>query len=323
MRGTFAGMKRIAGALALAMLPLAGAAAIAQEVDFRELDGEIVSDGSSTVGPITQAIAEEFAKIAPSVRMSVDISGTGGGFFRFCRGETTVQNASREIKAIEAESCAANGIEYVELEVAYDGLTVVVNGSATFMDCMDISALRLLWQKENPATRWSDLDAEWPAQTINLYSPGTDSGTFDYFVDTILEDVDVREDFTPAEDDNVLVEGVANDRNALGYFGHAYYEENRDSLHAVAIDGGNGCIEPTPETIQDGTYAPLSRPLYVYVNAESLREPSVEQFVRFYIANAPDIAAEVGFVGSPAEVYAADLREIEAVVAGNAGTPAP
>ncbi|MGI9252656.1 MAG: substrate-binding domain-containing protein, partial [Thermomicrobiales bacterium] len=209
--------KRSAVSIAMAAMVCGGimSPVFAQDADLTKLTGEIVSDGSSTVGPITQAIAEEFNTAAPNVKTSVDISGTGGGFERFCKDETDVQNASRKIKDEEAKICADAGIEYLEFEVAYDGLTVVVNENNDFVNCLNLAALKLLWQKENPAMTWADLNPAWPAETINLYGPGTDSGTFDYFVETILgKDGGIREDFTPSEDDNVLVEGVANDENA-------------------------------------------------------------------------------------------------------------
>jgi phosphate transport system substrate-binding protein len=295
--------------------------ALAQETDLSTLSGEIVSDGSSTVGPLTQAVAEEFYGQAPNVQISVDISGTGGGFKRFCAGETDVQNASRAIEEDEIVVCAENGVDWYEFEVAYDGLTVVTNTENTWLTCITTDQLKQLWQKESPATTWADLTPEHPADTINLYGPGTDSGTFDFFVETILGEDDIREDFTPSEDDNVLVEGVAGDVNALGYFGLAYYEANEDVLTAVAVDNGDGnCVTPSPETVQDGTYAPLSRPLYVYVKAESLQRPEVQEFVRFFLSEAPALAAEVGYVASPAETYAEDTASFEAAISGR-GTP--
>ncbi|HLL51205.1 MAG TPA: PstS family phosphate ABC transporter substrate-binding protein [Thermomicrobiales bacterium] len=295
--------------------------ALAQETDLSALGGEIVSDGSSTVGPLTQAVAEEFNGQAPNVQISVDISGTGGGFERFCAGETDVQNASRAIEEDEITACAENGVDWYEFEVAYDGLTVVTNTENTWLTCITTDQLKQLWQKESPAMTWADLNPEYPADTINLYGPGTDSGTFDFFVETILGEDDIREDFTPSEDDNVLVEGVAGDVNALGYFGLAYYEANQDALTALAIDNGAGnCVTPSPETVQDGTYAPLSRPLYLYVKAESLQRPEVQEFVRFYLSEAPALAAEVGYVASPAETYAEDTASFEAAISGS-GTP--
>ena len=306
----------LAGGLGMTALP-----GLAQETDLSALSGEIVSDGSSTVGPLTQAVAEEFNGQAPDVQISVDISGTGGGFERFCAGETDVQNASRAIEEDEIASCAENGVEWYEFEVAYDGLTVVTNPENTWLTCVTTDQLKQLWQKENNATTWADLNPEYPADTINLYGPGTDSGTFDFFVETILGEDDIREDFTPSEDDNVLVEGVAGDVNALGYFGLAYYEANQDVLTAVAIDNGDGtCVAPSPETVQDGTYAPLSRPLYLNVKAESLQRPEVQEFVRYYLSEAPALAAEVGYVASPAETYAEDTASFEAAISGS-GTP--
>ncbi len=295
--------------------------ALAQETDLSALSGEIVSDGSSTVGPLTQAVAEEFNGQAPNVQISVDISGTGGGFERFCAGETDVQNASRAIEEDEITACADSGVEWYEFEVAYDGLTVVTNTENTWLTCMTTDQLQQLWQTESPANTWADLNPGYPADTVNLYGPGTDSGTFDFFVETILGDAEIREDFTPSEDDNVLVEGVAGDVNALGYFGLAYYEANADVLTAVAIDNGDGtCVAPSPETVRDGTYAPLSRPLYVYANDESLQRPEVLEFVRFYLSQAPTLAAEVGYVASPDEAYAEDTASLEAAISGS-GTP--
>ena len=323
---TLTSRSRIArrGALAFMLAATMGASVLpvhAQETDLSALTGEIVSDGSSTVGPMTQAVAEEFAAQAPNVQISVDISGTGGGFERFCNGETDLQNASRAIADEERANCAANGVEWYEFEVAYDGVTVVTNPENTWATCLTTDQLKQLWIKESPAMTWADLNPEWPADTVNLYGPGTDSGTFDFFVETILGEDDVREDFTPSEDDNVLVEGVSGDVNGLGYFGAAYYEANQDILSAVGIDAGDGnCVLPTPETIQDGTYAPLSRPLFVYLKADSLTRPEVLEFTRFYLNEAAALAADVGYVASPADVYTADVEKFEAAVAGS-GTP--
>lgn len=306
----------LACALSASTMPV-----LAQDTDLSTLSGEIVSDGSSTVGPLTQAVAEEFNAQAPNVQISVDISGTGGGFERFCAGETDVQNASRAIEEDEIASCAENGVDWYEFEVAYDGLTIVTNPENTWLTCITTDQLKQLWQKESPANTWADLNPDYPADTINLYGPGTDSGTFDFFVETILGEDEIREDFTPSEDDNVLVEGVAGDVNALGYFGLAYYEANQDSLNALAVDNGDGnCVTPSAETVQDGTYAPLSRPLYVYVTAESLQRPEVQEFVRFYLSEAPALAAEVGYVASPDETYAEDVASFEAAISGS-GTP--
>src|SRR5215216_3328388 len=306
----------LASGIGLSALP-----ALARESDLSAVSGEIVSDGSSTVGPLTQAVAEEFNAQAPNVQISVDISGTGGGFKRFCAGETDLSNASRAIKDEERTLCADNGVDWYQFEVAYDGLTVVTNKENTWLTCITTDQLKQLWQKNNPANTWADLNADYPADTVDLYGPGTDSGTFDFFVETILGEDEIREDFTPSEDDNVLVEGVAGDVNALGYFGLAYYEANTDTLNAVSIDNCDGtCVAPGPETVQDGTYAPLSRPLYVYVKADSLERPEVQEFVRFYLNEAPALAAEVGYVASPDETYTKDKASFEADVAGE-GTP--
>jgi phosphate transport system substrate-binding protein len=294
--------------------------ALAQDADLGALSGEIVSDGSSTVGPLTQAAAEEFNALAPDVQTSVDISGTGGGFARFCNGETDFQNASRPIDEEEAATCAENGVDWYEFEVAYDGITVVTNPEIAFLECLTVDQLASIWQTDGAQT-WADVNPEWPAETINLYGPGTDSGTFDYFVETILGENEIRQDFTPSEDDNVLVEGVSGDASSLGYFGAAYYQENQDILKAVAIDNGDGnCVMATPETIQDGSYAPLSRPLFVYVRADSLQRPEVAEFTRFYLNEAAALAPEVGYVASPADVYTADLESLEAALGGT-GTP--
>ncbi|MFN8592160.1 MAG: PstS family phosphate ABC transporter substrate-binding protein [Thermomicrobiales bacterium] len=315
-------MRRGAAAVVLALaIGISAMPALAQETDLSQLSGEIVSDGSSTVGPLTQAAAEEFAVLAPQVQTSVDISGTGGGFKRFCAGETDVQNASRAIKDEEAKTCADNNVDWYEFEIAYDGITVVVNKENTWASCLTTDQLKQLWKKDAPATTWAELNSDWPGDSVALYGPGTDSGTFDFFVEKILGEDDIREDFTPSEDDNVLVEGVAGDVNALGYFGLAYYEANQDSLNAVAIDNGDGnCVAPTADTVRDGSYAPLSRPLYVYIKADSLKRPEVQEFMRFYVDNAAALAPEVGYVASPDETYAADKKSLEEDIAGT-GTP--
>lgn len=315
------------GAMALALCGVVAASAVvpafAQETDLSTLTGEIVADGSSTVGPITQAVAEEFSAEAPGVRSSVDISGTGGGFERFCNGETDIQDASRPIEQDEVDACAENGVEYFEVPVAFDGITVVVNPANDFLECMTTEALQLLWQADEPAATWADLNPDFPTDTIALYGPGTDSGTFDYFVETILgDDGEIRQDFTPSEDDNVLVEGVAGDPNALGYFGYAYYENNQDSLTPIGVDNGDGCVLPSADTIADGTYAPLSRPLFIYVNTASLERLEVREFMRFYVDQAPSLVGDVGYAALPDDRYQEDTRELEAAISGDvAATP--
>jgi phosphate transport system substrate-binding protein len=285
-----------------------------------DLSGKIVADGSSTVGPITEAVAEEFAGVAGGVEVEVNISGTGGGFKRFCNGETDIQDASRAINEEEMATCRAAGINYYVFEVAYDGISIVVNPENDFVSCLTVDQLKKLWQADAPASTWAELDRSFPGDTVNLYGPGTDSGTYDYFVEEIIGERSSRTDYTPSEDDNVLVEGVAGDSNALGFFGFAYYEQNQDRLKLVGVDSGSGCVEPSTESIRDGSYAPLSRPLYVYVKAESLTRPEVQEFMRFYLANAPALAEDVGYVDSPIDTYVSDQAKLEAEIAGT-GTP--
>jgi phosphate transport system substrate-binding protein len=241
----------------------------------------------------------------PGVRVTVGVSGTGGGFSRFCAGETAISNASRPIKEEEIAACEAAGIEYIELPVAYDALTVVVNPANTWVDSLTVEELRTMWEPaaQGTVTNWSQVREGFPDQPISLYAPGTDSGTFDYFTEAIVgESGESRADFTASEDDNVLVQGVANDENALGYFGLAYYEANTDRLKAVPIDGGNGPVLPSRENVENGTYSPLSRPMFIYVNAEAAQRPEVQQFVQFHLQN-PDLVTEVGYVPLPAEAY--------------------
>lgn len=271
-----------------------------------ELSGNILIDGSSTVFPISEAVAEEFGLENPNVRVSVGVSGTGGGFKKFCAGETDISDASRPIKQSEIEQCQANGIEFIELPVAFDGLTVVVNPENDWATCMTVDELKMIWEPsaQGVITKWSQVRPDWPDETLSLYGPGTDSGTFDYFTDAIVgEEGASRGDYTASEDDNVLVQGVANDKYALGYFGFAYYIENQGKVKAVAIDGGNGCVEPTVETINNGTYQPLSRPIFIYVSTKALERPEVEAFVNFYLDNAATLAEEVGYVGLPEKAY--------------------
>jgi phosphate transport system substrate-binding protein len=289
--------------------------------DLGSLSGSITSDGSSTVFPIMEALAEEFGLQAGGVQMTVDVSGTGGGFERFCNGETDLSNASRSIREDEIEACATNGVSYYEFEIAYDGISIVVNPENDWVTCLTVDQLNQIWAPDSTVTNWSDLDPSWPAEAIALYGPGTDSGTFDYFTGEINgEEGASRTDYTPSEDDNVLVEGVAGDKNALGYFGFAYYEQNQDRLKLVEVDGGNGCVAPSPETIQDVSYAPLSRPLYVYVNANSLTRPEVQEFMRYSLAEVSTFIAEVGYVASAGDVYLEDQAKLEAAIAGT-GTP--
>ncbi|HEY9761104.1 MAG TPA: PstS family phosphate ABC transporter substrate-binding protein [Trichocoleus sp.] len=271
-----------------------------------DLSGDVLVDGSSTVFPISEAMAEEFMAANPNVRVTVGVSGTGGGFKKFCAGETDISNASRPIKAEEIELCEKNGIEYVEVPVAFDGLSVVVNPQNNFAACLTVDELKKMWEPaaQGKITTWNQIRPDFPNQAIGLYGPGTDSGTYDYFTNAIVgEEGSSRGDFTASEDDNVLVQGVSTDPNAIGFFGYAYYAENQDKLKLVAIDNGNGCVEPSAETIADGSYQPLSRPEFFYVKTTSLEKPAVKAFAEFQIdaANA-GLVQETGYVPLPADV---------------------
>jgi phosphate transport system substrate-binding protein len=275
------------------------------------MTGTVRIDGSSTVFPITEAVAEEFQRENRGVRVTVGISGTGGGFKKFCSGETDIADASRKITEGEREACRAAGYEPIELAVAFDGLSVVANPENDFCDCLTVEELRRIWEPGSTVERWNQVRPDWPNEEIVLYGPGTDSGTFDYFTEAIMgESGASRPDFTASEDDNVLVQGVAGDRYSLGYFGYAYYVENRNRLKLVAVNGGDGCVRPSPETIENGEYRPLSRPLFIYVRRSALERPEVEVFVRYYLENAAMLVPDVGYVPMGAERYQAELSEI-------------
>jgi phosphate transport system substrate-binding protein len=264
----------------------------------------IKADGSSTVFPVTEAFAEEFQKANPGMRVTVGSSGTGGGFEKFCRGETDISDASRPIKEEEAARCTKAGIEYIELPVAYDGLAVMVNPKNTWVDSFTVAELRKIWEPaaQGKITRWNQVRATWPDRELRLFGPGVDSGTFDYFTEVITgKTAASRGDYTSSEDDNVLVQGISGDENALGYFGFAYYEENHDKLKLVPIDDGNddngkGAIAPSPETVSNGTYRPLSRPVFIYVKTAALQRPEVQKFIDFYLTNTAKLVREVGYI---------------------------
>lgn len=269
-------------------------------------DKIIKIDGSSTVYPITEAIAEEFQKIYKNIKVIVGISGTGGGMKKFTTKQIDIVNASRPIKSSEQKAARLNGVDYIELPVAYDGLTVVVNKNNKFIDYLTVEELKKLWEPsaQNVITKWSQIRDGFPQEKIKLYGPGTDSGTFDYFTEAICgTSGKSRGDYTPSEDDNVLVQGIAGDKFAIGYFGMAYYEENMDKLKAVAINAGKGPILPSYETVQNGTYQPLSRPIFIYVNRSSADEEAVQKFVEFYLDTVPKIAKQVGYIALPEKVY--------------------
>ncbi|MCS7241570.1 MAG: PstS family phosphate ABC transporter substrate-binding protein [Candidatus Caldatribacterium sp.] len=277
-------------------------------------------DGSSTVYPITEAVAEEFQKAYKDIKVTVGISGTGGGFKRFARGETDISNASRPIKASEIEACQANGIDFIELPIAFDAIAVVVHPENDWVDYLTVEELKKMWEPEaqGKALRWSDIRPGWPDKPITLFGPGVDSGTFEYFTEAIVgEAKKSRGDYVASEDDNVLVQGVSQDKYALGYFGLAYYIENQDILKAVPIKKGDGDpVLPTPENVEKGLYQPLSRPLFIYVNAKSAEREEVARFVEFYLKNAPQLVKEVGYVPLPQKAYELALERFTKRVTG-------
>ena len=284
------------------------------DIDYGELSGNIDVDGSSTVFPISQAMAEEFAAVS-DVNVNVGLSGTGGGFEKFCRGETQVSDASRPIKDEEVQACADEGIDdIVELQVAIDALTIVVNPENDWAQCMTVEEIAMAF-KDGGADRWSDIRADWPDEEIITYYPGADSGTFDYFVE-VLEGVDEtnahRSDGTSSEDDNILVLGVEGDTNAIGYFGFAYYQEAGQELQAVSVDNGDGCVEPTFDNALAGDYAPYSRPLFIYTRESFLEErPEVLGFINFYLEELDLIVPEVGYITMPEDLKADQVAKIE------------
>lgn len=267
--------------------------------------GTILIDGSSTVYPITEAVAEEFSSEAPRVKTTVGISGTGGGFKRFAAGETDISDASRAIKMTEADACTSNSIEFIELPVAYDGLTIVLNKKNDWVDYLTVDELKKIFLAGTGVSSWSQVRDGWPDTPIKIYSPGTDSGTFDYFKEVVAGKTgSIRSDMQVSEDDNVLVRGVAGDTASIGFFGCAYYFENADKLKACRIQNSAGeKVLPTKTTIESGEYNPFSRPLFIYVNARSARKPHVRAFVEYFLETAPTAAASVGYVGLPPELY--------------------
>ena len=286
-----------------------------------ELSGRIQADGSSTVGPFTTRAAERFQQENSGVQVTVGVSGTGGGFERFCAGETDLSNASRPIKDEEIASCEENGVEYVEFQVANDALTIVVNKENDWADCLTVEQLNAIWKPGSEIDNWSQVpDADFPDQDMKLFGAGTDSGTFDYFTDEINgEEGASRSDYSATEDDNVTVQGVSGDEGAMGYFGFSYFEENQDSLKALEIDGGEGCVAPSVETAQDGSYTPLSRPLFVYAKTESFAKPEIEAFIGYTLENAASIAEEADYVPLTDEQVQEQQAAFEDAKAGGAG----
>ena len=288
-------------------------------------NGLVRIDGSSTVYPITEAVAEEFNAVNKEVRVTIGVSGTGGGFKKFIRGEIDISNASRPIKESELAMANKNQVEFIELPVAYDGITVVVNPSNTWCSYMTTKELKYLWEPEaqGNVTHWNQLRPDWPDREIHLFGPGVDSGTYDYFTKAIMgKEGASRGDLTSSEDDNVLVRGISADELALGFFGYAYYAENQSRLKVVAINNGNdtngaSAIKPTPETVASGVYQPLSRPIFIYVRKQAASRPEVEKFMEFYLKEAPQLVSEVGYIPMPKETYKLALDRFRRRVVGS------
>ena len=282
-----------------------------------DMKGKISVDGSSTVAPITSAVVEKFTGTFSGVQIPVGTSGTGGGFKKFGNGQLDISDASRPIKDKEAAAAKSKGVDFIELPVAYDGLSVVVNKKNTWATSLTVDELKAIWQNGSKINNWSQVRKGFPSKPLKLYGPGTSSGTFDYFVEEIIgKEGKSRADYTASEDDNTLVEGVSRDEGALGYFGFAYYEENADKLNLVGIDDGKGAILPSQETILSGSYKPLSRPLFIYVSSKAADRPEIQEFVKFYLANAKELTKEVGYVPVPDSVYAAATKRFEGKVMG-------
>ncbi len=282
--------------------------------DSNKLQGEIRVDGSSTVFPITEAVAEEFRAEQPKVKVTIGVSGTGGGFKKFCRNEIDISDASRPIKDKEKVLCGEAGVEYIELPVAYDGMAVLINPENDWVDHVTVEELKKIWEPaaQKNVTKWNQIRPEWPDKEIHLFGPGVASGTFDYFTKAIVgKSGSSRGDYTASEDDNVLVQGIAGDKYAMGFFGLAYYEENKNKLKLAAVDGGDGPIFPSAQTVEDGTYKPLSRPIYIYVNKAAAARPEVQAFIDFYMNNTGDLAQDVGYISLPDELYNAGAENFK------------
>ena len=282
--------------------------------------GSVMIDGSSTVYPLSAIAAEDFQNENPGVRVTVGSSGTGGGFEKFCRGETDANDASRPIKDGEAADCEANGITWGSLTLAIDAMTVVVNKNNDWANCLTTDQLAQIWAPNSTVSNWNEIDPSFPDEPLALFGPGTDSGTFDYFTGEINgEEGASRTDFTPSEDDNVIVQGVSGSKGGLGYFGFTYYEENTDELKAVSIDSGAGCVAPSVETARDGSYTPLSRPLFVYVSTQALARPEVASFFQYYVDNDAEIAKSALYIPLSEDGQAELVSDFNALMA-QAGT---
>lgn len=281
-----------------------------------KLQGSVKVDGSSTVFPVSEAMAEEFLREHSRVRVTVGLSGTGGGFKKFTKNEIDITGASRPIKSSELKMAKTGNVQFIEFPVAYDGIVLVVSKKNTWAQNLTTTQLQSMWEMKSTINLWSDINSAWPKKKINFYTPGADSGTFDYFTKAInKKSKSIRNtNITASEDDNVLVQGVAGDPYAIGYFGYAYYAENKKRLNVVAVDAGKGPITPNAQTIESGSYAPLSRPIFIYVNKASLAKPQVRSFVGFYLKQAATLAPQVGYVALPKEQYQASLKQLNTIL---------
>jgi phosphate transport system substrate-binding protein len=301
------------------------AAATAAPVTSK-LAGNITIDGSSTVAPISKAVAEDFAKTNPGVKVPVGTSGTGGGFKKFCSGDIDIANASRPIKKAEAEACTKAGVEFIELPVAVDGLSVVVNKENTWAKCLTVAELKTIWgpDAEGKITSWNQVRPDFPNEPLALFGAGADSGTFDYFTEAVNGKSKVsRKDFQPSEDDNIIVKGVQGGKGGMGFFGVAYFEENAKTLNALEIDGGKGCVAPTAENINSGKYSPLSRPLFIYISKKALTRPEVKAFADFYLAKDAKLVKEVGYVALPGDALTKVKERLASAKVGSTFMDAP
>lgn len=314
-------MKKIITIIAIAFL--VGACGEKKENktgNSNELSGTIKVDGSSTVFPVTEAVAEEFRTAQPKVKVTIGVSGTGGGFKKFSRGETNISNASRPIKDKEKKACEENNIKYLELEVAYDGLAVLVNPANDWVDSFTVEELKKIWEPaaQGQIMKWNQIRPEWPNEEIHLFGPGVASGTYDYFTEAIVgKSGSSRGDFTASEDDHVLVQGIAGDKYSLGFFGLAYYAENKDKLTLIGVHNGTEIVKPSLETVKNGSYKPLSRPLFIYVNSTSVASPEAVEFVNFYLDNAGELSKDVGYIPLPDENYKTQKDSFKTFVESN------
>jgi phosphate binding protein len=314
---------KLAGAVAVAASSLLLSACGGQNneqpgASGEEISGTVTIDGSSTVAPLSEAAADLYRDVQPGVNVTVATTGTGGGFKKFCAGETDISDASRPIKDEEIEACKAKGIEYTEVVIANDGLSVVTNLENNWASCLTVAQLKTIWspESEGKIENWNQVDPKFPDVPLTLFGAGTDSGTFDYFTEAINgEEGASRTDYSPSEDDNVTIQGVKGDKGAVGYFGLSYVEENKDSIQAVQIDGGDGCVAPTAATVQDGTYKPLSRELYIYIKNSAYKDnPAVRGFVDFYVENEAEVAEAALFIGLTEEQKKKAKEELGSLV---------